>query len=144
MGIKNTCSISRTTCRRSSRAAAASCRSNRQQQAPTRRSAVHPSLLGTRSNQRRPNEKIALIFFAVLFVRIQAEQQQQQIIRRSSSFKSRRPTYAAVAPYQTLDANRLGIILSSSYLHSHQASTAVSAPQQRPRQGSTVNKTSQR
>ena len=39
--------------------------------------------------------------------------------------------------------NRLGI-LSSSYLHNHQASSTVSAPQQRPRQGSTVNKTSQR
>ena len=33
--------------------------------------------------------------------------------------------------------DRLGI-LWSSYLHNHQASSAVSAPQQRPRQGSTV------
>ena len=39
----------------------------------------------------------------------------------------------------TLDANRLGI-LSSSYFHNHHASSAVSAPQRRARQGSTVMK----
>ena len=35
------------------------------------------------------------------------------------------------SPMSTLDPNRLGI-LSSLYLHNHQASSAVSAPQQRP------------
>ena len=34
----------------------------------------------------------------------------------------------------TLDANRCGILLSpSSYLHNHQASSGVSAPQKQPR-----------
>ena len=51
-------------------AAATSCRSNKQ--TPTSRSAVYPALLGTRCNQCHHNEKIALIFFVVLFVRDQA------------------------------------------------------------------------
>ena len=44
------------------------------------------------------------------------------------------------SPMSTIDPNRLGI-LSSSYLHNHQASSAVSAPP-RPRQGSTGIKAS--
>ena len=43
-------------------AAAASCRSNKQQQAPTSKSAAYPALLGTRWNQRHHNEMIALVF----------------------------------------------------------------------------------
>ena len=64
-------------------AAATSCRSNKQ--TPTSRSAVYPALLGTRCNQCHHNEKIALIFFVVLFVRDQAEQQQMTLKKNRQS-----------------------------------------------------------
>ena len=79
-------------------AAASSRRSNKQHQAPTSRSAVYPALLGTRCNQRRHNEKMALIFFFVLFVRGKAEQQKK--IRQSSSKFS--PADIYIAPCQRL------------------------------------------
>ena len=122
-------------------AAAATCRSNKKQKAPTSRTTVYPALLGTRRNQRHLNEKIALIFFIVLFVRDQAEQHMKLKNNTKLLFEILDGRHVYYIPMLTLYANRLGI-LSPSYLCNHQASSAVSAPQQRPTQGSTVNKAS--
>ena len=113
-------------------AAAESCRSNKQQQAPTSCAPRRP-LESAPPQQDRPN------FFVALFVRDQAEQNEDE----KKTGKTRVPIFRppcilhAVAPMSSLDANRL-VILSSSHLHNHNASSVVSAPQERPRQGSTV------
>ena len=166
-GKISTCTISsKTTCRRSSRAAAGptcsrssrisnmpqqkhaaaqSCRSNKQQQAAASRGAGDPALLGTRSNQ--PPQRLERPHLVRCPLRPRPSRtthrkiKYNKIGRSSCSKLSPADIYYTVAPCQCLTQTDL------AFCHRHIFITTRPAAQaqphnNKPRQGSTVNKAS--
>ena len=154
----NTTCNSRTTCRRGptysskhqqqqqQHAAAEACSSSKlqKQQAATSTN-THKCGLSCapphpRWNQRHHNEKIAPICALSSSATIQNNKKEIKKSCEALVPKSGRPTYTlhAVAPCQRLTQTDLASCRRCMYVHIHHASSAVSAPQQRPRQGSTV------
>ena len=142
----HTCNISsRTTCRRgtvvqqqdlpAAAAAAAACSGSKLQKQEAAES-TDKQKCGLSCAPRHPLESAPSFFRCPL--RPPPSRTTYETKMGQSSCSKFSPADACTAIAQsTLDANRRGI-LSSSYLHNRQASSAVSAPQQRPKQGSTV------